>query len=247
MFGIEYFFTYFLVVLLAASLVLYVITRIAADNFLNHHQGQKKSFFQRFLVVPGDIVFLGDSITDGARWDEIFPGLPVKNRGINADMVAGVRSRMDQIVQGRPAAVFILIGTNDLPWFVNHSDAHILENYRAILARIQADLPETRVFVQSILPRKQHFAGRIRSLNAKLAALAGDFGCTYIDLFPHFATLDGALRSELTNDHLHLLGGGYVIWKSILDPYIDRVLAVKEVEPRRHEEREEISIDPANT
>ncbi len=154
MLGIENFFTYFLIVLLAVSVVLYIITRIAAENFLRRHHGQKRSFFQHFPVEPGDIVFLGDSITDGARWNELFPGRPVRNRGINADVVGGALARMDEILAGKPAAIFILIGTNDLPWYVNHSDAHILRNYEAILRQIQRESPETQVFVQSILPRK---------------------------------------------------------------------------------------------
>ncbi len=227
MFGIGDFLTYFLIVLLAASLVLYVITRIAAGNFLRHHHRQKRSFFQHFPVKPGDIVFLGDSITDGARWNELFPGLPVRNRGINADTVSGALARMDEILPGKPAAIFILIGTNDLPWYVNHSDAHILKNYAAILQRIQAELPETQVFVQSILPRKQRYARRIRRLNLRLEALAQRFGATYIDLFPHFATAQGAICPELTNDQIHLLGNGYVIWVRILQPYIDGVSAGK--------------------
>ncbi len=223
MLGIENFFTYFLIVLLAASLVLYVITRIAAGNFLQRHHNQKTSFFQHFPVEPGDFVFLGDSITDGARWDEIFPGVPVKNRGINADVVSGVLARMDEILPGRPAAIFILIGTNDLPWYVNHSDKHILENYNAILASIKAQSPGTRVFVQSILPRKARYARRIRALNAGLETLARRFDYTYIELFPHFAGPNGGIRPELTNDQIHLLGNGYVIWKGILTPYIESV------------------------
>ncbi len=240
MLGFENFFTYFLVVLLAASLVLYIITRIAAENFLRRHHGQKRSFFQNFPVEPGDIVFLGDSINDGARWDEIFPNRPVRNRGINADTVSGVLARMDEILPSKPAAIFILIGTNDLPWFVNHSDAHILKNYAAILERIQSESPETHVFVQSILPRKQGYARRIQALNRALEALAQRHGYAYIHLFPHFATPSGAIRPELTNDQLHLLGNGYLIWKGILDPYIDGIMA-------EHGERVKIEKQPVES
>jgi len=57
-------------------------------------------------------------------------------------------------------------------------------------------------------------------LNGELRKLAVRYGYVYIDLFPHFATAQGALRPELTNDSLHLLSAGYAIWVEILKPYI---------------------------
>ena len=31
---------------------------------------------------------------------------------------------------------------------------------------------------------------------------------------------NGNLRKDITNDGLHLLGQGYLIWRDVLDPYI---------------------------
>lgn len=209
-----------LAIAIIISLLLLAITRIAVERVAHAHHKQKVSFFDRYPVRPGDIVFLGDSITDGARWHELFPGLPVKNRGINANLTTNVLDRMDNIVNGQPKAVFILIGTNDLPWYEHRSDEQILETYEAILRRIKLGSPETSVFVQSILPREQSKAQRILKLNGDLKTLATRYGYVYIDLFPHFATPEGALCPELTNDGLHLLSIGYAIWVKILRPYI---------------------------
>ncbi len=209
-----------LAIVLIASLLLLAVTRIAVERVAHAHHGQKVSFFNRYPVKPGDIVFLGDSITDGARWDELFPGLPVKNRGINANLTTNVLERMDNVVDGHPKAIFILIGTNDLPWFERRHDEQILETYEAILRRIKEGSPETSVFVQSILPREKSKAARIKRLNGELKKLAMRYGYVYIDLFPHFATPEGALRPELTNDSLHLLSVGYAVWVEVLKPYI---------------------------
>ncbi|MGB9898194.1 GDSL-type esterase/lipase family protein, partial [Thermanaerothrix sp.] len=108
--------------LLVITLVYLVLARMAAERLARTHHEQKCDFFAHHPVKAGDIVFLGDSITDGARWDELFPGLSVKNRGINADTTRGVLARLDSILQGQPAAIFLLIGTNDLPWFMFRSD-----------------------------------------------------------------------------------------------------------------------------
>ncbi|GAP13343.1 lysophospholipase L1 [Longilinea arvoryzae] len=209
-----------LAIIVIASLLLMAVTRLAVERVAHAHHAQKVSFFNRYPVKPGDIVFLGDSITDGCRWDELFPGLPVKNRGINANLTTNVLSRMDNIVSGHPKAVFILIGTNDLPWFERRHDEQILETYEAILRRLKTETPETSVFVQSILPREKSKAVRIRKLNEGLKDLAMRYGYVYIDLFPHFATPEGQLRPELTNDSLHLLSAGYAIWAEILKPYL---------------------------
>lgn len=209
-----------LAIIIIASLLLMAVTRIAVERVAHAHHAQKVSFFNRYPVRPGDIVFLGDSITDGARWEELFPGLPVKNRGINANLTTNVLERMDNVVSGHPKAVFLLIGTNDLPWYERRRDEQILETYEAILRRIKEETPETSVFVQSILPREKSKADRIRKLNGDLKQLATRYGYVYIDLFSHFATPEGMLRPELTNDSLHLLSVGYAVWVEILKPYI---------------------------
>jgi hypothetical protein len=58
------------------------------------------SFFAANPIAPGQVVFLGDSLTDGARWDELFPGIPVRNRGVPADTTADVLARLDQVTAG---------------------------------------------------------------------------------------------------------------------------------------------------
>ena len=211
----------FLLVMLIATLVLFTITRLAADRLIHQHHAQKVDFFRHYPVQLGDIVFLGDSITDGARWDELFPGLAVKNRGINGDTVEGVLFRLDEILSGKPAAIFLLIGTNDLPWYMYHSDTGILETYDAVLKRIRAGSPQTRIFVQSILPRHRSYTRRIQTLNARLEALAVNHGGSFINLYPHFADPTGQIKRAFSNDLLHLMGTGYARWVEVLKPHID--------------------------
>jgi lysophospholipase L1-like esterase len=188
---------------------------------MHQHYEQKSDFFRQNVIQPRDIVFVGDSLTDGARWDELFPDLPVKNRGINADNTAGVLKRVGDILSGNPAAVFLLVGTNDLAWYSYRTDPGILKTYETILKRFKLEAPGTRVFVQSLLPRRRSYAKRIQGINAAFEKLAAQYGYVYINLFPHFARKDGELRDELTNDKLHLLAVGYAIWAEILTPYLD--------------------------
>lgn len=174
-----------------------------------------------FAVTPlaaGDIVFLGDSITEGAEWNELFPDLPVRDRGISGDTTAGVLARLDTITASRPAAVFLLVGTNELAPSLDPAPS--LARQREILARIRRESPDTRVFVQSLLPRAAAYRERIESYNAALRDICREAGTGFIDLYPAFLAADGSLRDELTFDELHLNGAGYRRWRELLLPYL---------------------------
>ncbi len=205
-------FNIFLTAMLLATIILLTITRMEVKRLVRHHHQQKVSFFIKHPILNGDIVFIGDSLTDGARWDEMFPATPVKNRGINADTTAGVLSRLDEVVSGQPSKVFLLIGTNDLPWYEYTTDTEILSAYTQIVKKLRTELPKCKVFMQSLLPRHEVYSKRIQRLNNCLQVLSAENGCIFIDLFHAFANSKGGLRKELTNDNLHLLGEGYLIW-----------------------------------
>jgi lysophospholipase L1-like esterase len=178
------------------------------------------TFFDAYPVEPGDIVFLGDSITAGAQWAEMFPDVLVKNRGISGDRTGDVLKRLAQITTGNPAQVFLLIGTNDLGLGTPYDET--LSNYAAILDQLREHSPETQVLVQSVLPREARYHDDVVALNTAIAALARARGLTTIDLFPSFVSDDGAIQEALSYDGLHLSGKGYRLWQSLLEPYTVR-------------------------
>ena len=61
------------------------------------------------------VVFMGDSITQGWKLDESFPGKPYVNRGISGQTTPQmlVRFRQD-VIDLKPKVVVILAGTNDI-------------------------------------------------------------------------------------------------------------------------------------
>jgi hypothetical protein len=61
------------------------------------------------------VVFLGDSITDGWRLEEYFPGQDFVNRGISGQITGQMLGRFRQdVINLNPQAVVILAGTNDI-------------------------------------------------------------------------------------------------------------------------------------
>lgn len=176
------------------------------------------TFFDAYPVTSADTVFLGDSITAGGHWAEMFPGVPVKNRGISGDRTEDVLNRLEQITSGRPAKIFLMIGTNDIGLGTPRDET--VRNYSTILDRLKVALPETRIYVQSVLPREAEAHGDVAALNTAICEMATERRLTYLDLFPAFAGEGGGIRDGLSYDRLHLTGAGYRHWQSLLAPYV---------------------------
>ncbi|MDE7133842.1 MAG: sialate O-acetylesterase [Rikenellaceae bacterium] len=189
---------------------------------------QRASLFDELPVCTKDIIFLGNSITNGGEWCELFDNKHVKNRGISGDITQGVIDRLDAVVKGRPAKIFLLIGINDLARDIPADT--MVANIGTIISTIKSSSPRTRIYVQSILPVSERFgmfSGHTRhrrsiaDINRKIEELTRNEGVTYIDLYTHFADpADGGMKSEYSNDGLHLLGKGYILWANIVAPYV---------------------------
>ena len=77
--------------LLAAALLL------AASAFAQGaYNYQRRSLFEQLPVRRCDVVFLGNSITDGCEWSELFGRRRVLNRGISGDRADWLLGRLDR-------------------------------------------------------------------------------------------------------------------------------------------------------
>lgn len=171
-----------------------------------------------------DIVFLGNSITFWGDWNELIQSKYIKNRGIAGDGTFGVLRRLDEVINGKPAKVFILIGINDLG--KKMPDSVIARNYERIVRRIKSGSPATRIYLQSLLPtndsfnKLKHLYGKeknIAYLNSYMKQLAAKEQVTYVDLHSHFTDELGKLKKEYTWDGVHLTLAGYRKWVQVLD------------------------------
>ena len=188
---------------------------------------QRSSLFNKLSITSKDIVFIGNSITNGAEWNELFPQKRVKNRGISGDTSEGVFDRLDAVVKGKPAKIFILIGVNDISQEIKVET--IVLNMKRIVEKIQKESPKTKIYIQSILPVNpdfEMFKGHmkpelIKEINQFYQNIAQEYKVNYIDLYSHFLE-DGTdkMNKKYTNDGLHLLGEGYLVWREIGKPYL---------------------------
>jgi lysophospholipase L1-like esterase len=89
---------------------------------------------------PGRVVFMGDSITDGWRLADYFPGKPYVNRGISGQTTPQMLVRMyPDVIDLKPAALVVLAGTNDIARNTGAETAEMIEeNLMAMTELAQA-------------------------------------------------------------------------------------------------------------
>ncbi len=197
------------------------------DSIFSTYYHQRVTLFQSLPQTKDDIIFVGNSITDGGEWSELFDDNRVKNRGISGDITAGVIYRIDEIAKRKAAKVFLMIGTNDLAR--NISPDSVVKNILLSIAYLRQQVPSTKVYVQSVLPVNNVYgkfgghtskAEQIKMVNDRLKDKAALSHYTYIDLYTPFSDENGKLKADLTNDGLHLKGEAYLLWKHIVYPYV---------------------------
>jgi len=210
--------------LLALAVIIWASTggifRLINSSLIQPIYARDVSQFKLLDVGPTDTVFLGDSITEGGEWGELFPQSIVRNRGIVGDTTTGVIERLDQITKGQPAQIFLMIGINDIAANVPQSD--IVANITKIVDKIREDSPDTKVYLQSLLPHMARFQKKIESLNSELEKAVAS-KAIWVNLYPEFLNKKrDSMDKSLSNDNAHLLGQGYILWKSAITEYVNK-------------------------
>ncbi len=195
------------------------------DWFQSLWRERRSAWAQRVAQDRHAVVFLGDSITQG--WGDdlggAFPGVKVANRGISGDTTRGVLLRLEaDVLALDPAAVLLLIGTNDLEEGATPEVA--ASNLALILAALERHDPRMPIVLCQVFPSsatKKRPADQIRALNALfLAAVKNDPRVTYLETWPLFAGPDGDARATEFPDLLHPNDVGYAMWAAALRPIL---------------------------
>jgi len=217
-----------IIYIFTALLLLFVTELSAQTNSYSTFYYQRASIFEKLPIDSLDIVFLGNSITNFGEWGEFFKNSHVKNRGISGDRTAGIYARLNTILPGKPSKIFLMIGVNDLEHGCTPDSVVI--NIIRIANRIIDESPKTILYIQSILPVNDKFGKfpkhtnkgeAIILINNKIKHYCQDQKLTYIDLYHSFKNKDDEkLNPDYTNDGLHLMGEGYMLWIQLISKYV---------------------------
>ena len=195
------------------------------DWFRNLWEQRRTRFINQKQVDRNAVVFLGDSITQGANDDflGLFPGLKIANRGISGDTTRGMLLRLDDDVLALdPKAIVMLMGTNDLE--EGAAPDVIAANVQLILTQIAKSRPNTPVVLCLVFPSsasQKRPAESIRNINLLFQRIArGNSQVTVLDTWTLFAGPEGDAKPEDMPDLLHPNEAGYRRWAGALRPVL---------------------------
>lgn len=181
----------------------------------------------------------GSNIPTGTSWyDQMCARLQgrvinVKNAGVAADYSFSVDSRFNtDIVPSKPDVVFIMVGTNDIPF----ADLFGGWTWAATKTSIQNTID--KALTAGILPvlvsqiPRQGYASRIPVMNLGLAKLAEDNNILFLDFFKNVVDpTNGAIQSSLTSDGTHPNANGASVLGAAAASWVTANLPVESGRP----------------
>lgn len=188
-----------------------------------------------------DVLFTGDSITDGWRngaqrkiFEANFAPMKAANFGISGDRTQHVLWRLQHgEFEGLtlPKVVVLMIGTNNIGQTKPPPEpaSSAIAGIEAIVKEIHQKSATTRVLLLGVFPRGEKpdnpHRGVIKEINAAAAKL-DDAGRTvkYLDIGEKFLQPDGTILRETMPDFLHLSEKGYQIWADAIKPTLEELL-----------------------
>jgi lysophospholipase L1-like esterase len=202
-------------------------------NWVKRHEG-----FNTLAKQGGvDVLFVGDSITDGWRtapprggkeiWDREYASLRAANFGIGGDRTQHVLWRLQNgNLDGiKPKAVVLMIGTNNTGFERDgttrrNTPAETIEGVRAIVNLLRAKQPQAKILLLAVFPRgeKPDHPQRLQvaEINRGIAGLADGKAIRFLDLKRVFLAADGTLPKDVMPDFLHPHAAGYQLWADAL-------------------------------
>jgi lysophospholipase L1-like esterase len=198
----------------------------SADRFEQMHE----QFLKRTKEGPIDILFLGDSITEG--WNNKAKDLFAKTYGPNAANfgISGDKTEhvLWRITNGeldgiKPKVLVLMIGTNN----TGNCDApDIAAGVTKIVTTIREKLPDTKILLLAVFPRERtpEQNDKITEINKIIAKLDDGKTIRYLDIGDKFKDASGHIPKEIMQDGLHPTAKGYEIWAEAMGPLLKEMM-----------------------
>src|SRR5688572_297470 len=200
---------------------------------LARDDARHRTFVEIAKGAPIELLFVGDSITDGWRqagqpvWDANWAPYKAANFGIGGDTTQGVLWRMQNgELDGYKAKLIVhMLGTNNLN---RNPIDEMVEGNRLIIEEYKKRQLQAKVLVIGIFtwsPEASHpNRALIKEANGKLAQLADNKQVFFMDIGEKFLTGDGTLTQEIMPDGLHPNLRGYRIWAEAISGRVKELM-----------------------
>jgi lysophospholipase L1-like esterase len=184
---------------------------------------------QEIQAKQPDILFLGDSITEGweanpNEWKALIGPYTAVNAGIASDGIQHMLWRVQNGNLGRPKLVVVLAGINNL---VGEPESRVARGVNDLVEAIRIRSPTSKIILLGIFPCRESptnpIRTKIRSVNYRLDTVAIHHHITFMDIGDFFLD-DGHLLARISRDSLHLTRQGYRRFVEALWPTMERIL-----------------------
>jgi len=195
-----------------------------------------QAMFQEDLEVADagnvDLLFVGDSITEGWNeqvWKKSFGKWKTANFGIGGDHTGNVLWRLDNGHAGKlhPKLVVLTIGVNNF-FHCQASPAQVFEGVQAVVAKLRALYPDSRILLNAVLPYEQSGQSpkraEVQELNRLIAGLDDGKTIVYKDYGKRFLQANGDMSPTIMKDFLHPTPKGYQVWADAMLPDIRKLM-----------------------
>jgi len=199
----------------------------------NRDGERHRAFNERVARGSVDLVFIGDSITQGWEgagsnvWQRYYGGRNAVNLGIGGDRTEHVLWRLENgNVDGiSPKAAVVMIGTNNIR--ERYSTQDVVDGIVAVCKSIREKLPETKILLLGVFPRSQNpdkNRQRVVEVNRIISGLHDGKHIFYLDIGGCFVKPDGSISKEIMPDFLHLSPAGYEVWAAAMEGRLSRLM-----------------------
>jgi len=201
---------------------------------INRDVPRHKQFLKIVEKGDADVIFLGDSITQGwegagkKAWAEHFAPLKAVNLGIGGDQTGHVLWRITEgkeLAPIKPKVAVMMIGTNNTG---RNSAEEIAGGIKAIVEELRKQKPDMKILLLGVFPRSAKptdaVRDKIKSINSMIAKLDDGKHVFYKDIGAKFLDPDGTLDKKIMPDLLHLSPAGYEIWADAIKDDVQKLL-----------------------
>jgi lysophospholipase L1-like esterase len=227
----------FLVLIATVALANTAIEPVPRDEkWVARHEG----FVAQAKQGGIDLLFLGDSITDGWRtrgkevWEREYAPLKAANFGIGGDRTEHVlwRLRNGEAEGFQPKLVVLMIGTNNTGFerdgkTPRNTTPEVIEGITAVVHELRGKFPAAQILLLAVFPRGEKDSmqrAQVGEINKVISKLDDGAHVHYLDIGAKFLEADGTLPKEIMPDLLHPNEKGYGIWADAIREPVKRLL-----------------------
>ncbi len=158
------------------------LDKAEAEELEAKSKRSKEEIFENTLI-------LGDYVAQGVCDQEVLSQsfvLAKEEASVTDTASTGVTEKLAEAAEKEPKVLFLVLGVNDAAMEDGNADS-FGEDYQAFLEQVKSSLPDTKIYVNSILPvqaqaiEEASGLARIPEYNEKLKAVCREMNVAYID------------------------------------------------------------------